>query len=396
MTTSMTPRRSRSGSRWRDRPTSASTRTPGRRARPASSSTRSATAPACARSSPSTSAARRRPWPSTMARCWSRSTGSRSSVARDRCPRSRCSRSKPARAAAPTSTGSPTLIEATGFVAARAALQGGDRASLRGPGRGGPQRIACRGCRPRPASRPTTPWVRPDARCCACTSHACSSSRPGRARARTPRTCTRCAWPRAACVPPGASSMVPTGPRSSAATSRSCARSPACSARCATSTSCSRTSRATSASCPDPAARPSSHCEPPGAGSVRSPASGCWPSSTPRHYREFVDDYLDFTESPGAAEIMTPLGQPSLVRDTAGSRILAAYEHVRAYETIITWADVPTLHALRIETKRLRYTMEYFSEVLPVTVAQAHRADHRDAGPPGPDERRRRGRHRHP
>jgi CHAD domain-containing protein len=83
-------------------------------------------------------------------------------------------------------------------------------------------------------------------------------------------------------------------------------------------------------------------------------------------YREFVDDYLDFTESPGAAEILTPLGRPSLVRDTAGSRILAAYEHVRAYETIITWADVPTLHALRIEAKRLRYTMEYFSEVLPV------------------------------
>jgi CHAD domain-containing protein len=86
-----------------------------------------------------------------------------------------------------------------------------------------------------------------------------------------------------------------------------------------------------------------------------------------KSYREFVDDYLDFTESPGAAEIMTPLGRPSLVRDTAGSRILAGYEHVRAYDTIITWADVPTLHALRIEAKRLRYTMEYFSEVLPVT-----------------------------
>ena len=86
-----------------------------------------------------------------------------------------------------------------------------------------------------------------------------------------------------------------------------------------------------------------------------------------KSYREFVDDYLDFTESPGAAEILTPLGQPSLVRDTAGSRILSAYEHLRAYDTIITWADVPTLHALRIESKRLRYTMEYFSEVLPVT-----------------------------
>jgi triphosphatase len=84
-------------------------------------------------------------------------------------------------------------------------------------------------------------------------------------------------------------------------------------------------------------------------------------------YREFVDDYLDFTESPGAAEIITPLGQPNLVRHTAGSRILAAYERVRAYETIITWADVRTLHALRIEGKRLRYTMEYVSEVMPVS-----------------------------
>ncbi len=86
-----------------------------------------------------------------------------------------------------------------------------------------------------------------------------------------------------------------------------------------------------------------------------------------KQYREFVDDYLEFTESTGTAEIVMPLGQPSLVRDTAGSRILAAYERVRAYETIITWADVPTLHALRIEAKRLRYTLEYFSEVLPVT-----------------------------
>ena len=86
-----------------------------------------------------------------------------------------------------------------------------------------------------------------------------------------------------------------------------------------------------------------------------------------RQYREFVEDYLDFTESPGVGEVHMPMGQPGLVRDTAGSRILAAYEHVRAYQTIISWADVPTLHALRIEAKRLRYTLEFFSEVLPVS-----------------------------
>ena len=55
--------------------------------------------------------------------------------------------------------------------------------------------------------------------------------------------------------------------------------------------------------------------------------------------------------------------------------VLAAYERVRAYETIITWADVATLHALRIEGKRLRYTLECFSEVLPApSVAVARRA----------------------
>ena len=86
-----------------------------------------------------------------------------------------------------------------------------------------------------------------------------------------------------------------------------------------------------------------------------------------RKYRRFVADYLEFTESSGLGESPMRLGRPSLVRDTAGSRILASYERVRAYEPVIAWADVPTLHELRIEVKRMRYTMEYFSEVLPAT-----------------------------
>jgi CHAD domain-containing protein len=89
-----------------------------------------------------------------------------------------------------------------------------------------------------------------------------------------------------------------------------------------------------------------------------------------RQYRELVDDYLAFTESPGAGAVATPMGQPSLVRDTAGSRVLAAYEHLRAYDTLITWADVSTLHALRIEAKRLRYALEAFSEVMPTSSRQ--------------------------
>jgi triphosphatase len=86
-----------------------------------------------------------------------------------------------------------------------------------------------------------------------------------------------------------------------------------------------------------------------------------------RQYQDFVEDYLEFTETPRAGELEAGANVPSLVRDTAGSRILAAYERVRAYQTVMAWADVPTLHALRIEGKRLRYTLEYFAEALPVS-----------------------------
>ena len=54
-----------------------------------------------------------------------------------------------------------------------------------------------------------------------------------------------------------------------------------------------------------------------------------------------------------------------LVRHTAGGRIWTAYEHLRAHETVLGWADVPALHAIRIDAKRLRYTLESFREVLP-------------------------------
>jgi CHAD domain-containing protein len=88
-----------------------------------------------------------------------------------------------------------------------------------------------------------------------------------------------------------------------------------------------------------------------------------------RAYHDFVEDYLELTETVGAGARVTTAdpGEPVLVRDTAGSRILAAYEHVRAYETVMAWADLTTLHALRIAGKRLRYTLEYFAEVLPVS-----------------------------
>jgi CHAD domain-containing protein len=51
-------------------------------------------------------------------------------------------------------------------------------------------------------------------------------------------------------------------------------------------------------------------------------------------------------------------------RDRAASSVWAAYEQVRAYASVVRWADLPTLHGLRIEAKRLRYTIEFLGDVL--------------------------------
>ena len=81
-------------------------------------------------------------------------------------------------------------------------------------------------------------------------------------------------------------------------------------------------------------------------------------------HRRFVDDYVDFVSSPGRDAVPVETTLPHRVRDTASSRIWTAYEHVRAYEAVLRWADVPTLHQLRIAAKRLRYTLEFVREPL--------------------------------
>jgi CHAD domain-containing protein len=81
-------------------------------------------------------------------------------------------------------------------------------------------------------------------------------------------------------------------------------------------------------------------------------------------YSRFVDDYLDFVRTEGAAARPVDAASPHRVRDTAPSRIWAAYEQVRSYEPILRWADVPTLHELRIAGKWLRYSLEFVQEPL--------------------------------
>ena len=93
--------------------------------------------------------------------------------------------------------------------------------------------------------------------------------------------------------------------------------------------------------------------------------------------------------------------QPHRVRDTAASRIWTAYEQVRGYEPVLRWADVETLHELRIAGKWLRYTLEFVREALGddaapliarVTALQDHLGLMNDAdvvGVDGPDLPRR-------
>ena len=81
-------------------------------------------------------------------------------------------------------------------------------------------------------------------------------------------------------------------------------------------------------------------------------------------YARFIEDYLDFVRTEGAAARPVNASAPHRVRETAPSRIWAAYEQVRSYEPILRWADVPTLHDLRIAGKWLRYSLEFVQEPL--------------------------------
>ena len=84
-------------------------------------------------------------------------------------------------------------------------------------------------------------------------------------------------------------------------------------------------------------------------------------------FAEFVARFHAFLTTPevGAKPYaQTERVRAYQVRHVAPRLIYARYERVRAYETVLEGAPLPTLHALRIEGKRLRYTLEFFAEVL--------------------------------
>jgi CHAD domain-containing protein len=81
-------------------------------------------------------------------------------------------------------------------------------------------------------------------------------------------------------------------------------------------------------------------------------------------YQRFVEEYREFVRTDGLAVLPVTPTAPHRIRDTMPSRIWAAYEHLRAYEPVLRWADVETLHELRIAAKWLRYTIEFVKEPL--------------------------------
>ncbi|NDJ62836.1 MAG: CHAD domain-containing protein [Chloroflexi bacterium] len=89
-------------------------------------------------------------------------------------------------------------------------------------------------------------------------------------------------------------------------------------------------------------------------------------------YRAFVGAFTVFLTTPGmgARGISDDDIYPSRVRHLLPTMIYSHLGMVRAYDTVIAEADVPTLHALRIEFKRLRYVVSMFGSVLGSSLKQ--------------------------
>jgi CHAD domain-containing protein/HD-GYP domain-containing protein (c-di-GMP phosphodiesterase class II) len=83
-------------------------------------------------------------------------------------------------------------------------------------------------------------------------------------------------------------------------------------------------------------------------------------------YKKLKRELADLAQTEGAGARVMPQDHPVpyLVRHVAPRLIYERYEQVRAYETVLDEAQITTLHALRIDCKYLRYTLEFLREVL--------------------------------
>jgi CHAD domain-containing protein len=83
-------------------------------------------------------------------------------------------------------------------------------------------------------------------------------------------------------------------------------------------------------------------------------------------YQTFKEKFCEFVSTPEAGALPSPadMSVPYLVRQAAPALIYARLAGVRAFDAILHQATLGQFHTLRIECKKLRYTLEYFRDVL--------------------------------
>lgn len=101
-----------------------------------------------------------------------------------------------------------------------------------------------------------------------------------------------------------------------------------------------------------------------------------------RERRQHMNDYLRSISYVGLVQALRslvttlgatgePTGDAPVVKRIAPQHIYLGWEFVRAYDRVIDQAPLEIWHALRIDCKRLRYTLEAFQEILPAQVRAA-------------------------
>jgi CHAD domain-containing protein len=80
-----------------------------------------------------------------------------------------------------------------------------------------------------------------------------------------------------------------------------------------------------------------------------------------RRHRRLLVKLAELVEATDDAE---ERGMGDVVADRVASRLWTAYEDLRAYARVVRWADLETLHQLRIAAKRLRDSLDLLGDVV--------------------------------
>lgn len=85
-----------------------------------------------------------------------------------------------------------------------------------------------------------------------------------------------------------------------------------------------------------------------------------------KRYRSFVQSFGEFLDTEGAGGKRPERGEPAALKvfQCAPAMIYERDRVVRGYNDALQEASLETLHSLRIDIKRFRYTLEFFREVL--------------------------------